>query len=339
MRSSPSSVPTAPARRRPSRRWRATGSAAAAMSPCSGSIRPTPTAPGASGSASSCRNARCSPGSRFARRSSSTRGYYQRPRGVEETIDVVGLEEKADERAGKLSGGQQRRLDVALALIGDAELLFLDEPTTGFDPSARRQTWNAIANLKQLGKTIFLTTHYMDEAQFLADRVAIISGGEIVAEGAPDELGGRATAATAISFRLPDGFAAADIPVAAGERRPGAGPEIELVGRRPGAQSQRAHRMGAGAGHRAARAQGQPPEPRGRLSLADRGARRVNGPALAWHQFRYDQRIFWRNPASVFFTVMLPLALPADLRLDLRQRQDRGSRQPARPRPTTCRGS
>ena len=155
-------------------------------------------------------------------------GYYQRPRGVEETIDVVGLGEKADERAGKLSGGQQRRLDVALALIGDAELLFLDEPTTGFDPSARRQTWNAIANLKQLGKTIFLTTHYMDEAQFLADRVAIISGGEIVAEGAPDELGGRATAATAISFRLPDGYAAADIPPAAGERAPGAGPEVEL---------------------------------------------------------------------------------------------------------------
>jgi ABC-2 type transport system ATP-binding protein len=157
-------------------------------------------------------------------------GYYRRPRGVDETIGVVGLEEKADERAGRLSGGQQRRLDVAISLIGDAELLFLDEPTTGFDPQARRQTWNAIANLKKLGKTIFLTTHYMDEAQFLADRVAIISGGEIVAQGAPDELGGRATAATSISFRLPDGVDPSLIPAAAGEREPDPdqGREIEL---------------------------------------------------------------------------------------------------------------
>jgi len=130
-------------------------------------------------------------------------GYYEAPRDVTETIALVGLEGKADQRAGKLSGGQQRRLDVALALIGDAELLFLDEPTTGFDPSARRQAWEVIASLRELGKTVFLTTHYMDEAQFLADRVAIIRDGRIVAEGAPNELGGRAERATTIRFLLP----------------------------------------------------------------------------------------------------------------------------------------
>ena len=132
-------------------------------------------------------------------------GYYDAPRDVEETIGLVGLEGKADERAGRLSGGQQRRLDVAVALIGDAELLFLDEPTTGFDPSARRQAWDVIASLRDLGKTVFLTTHYMDEAQFLADRVAIIRDGRIVAEGKPSELGGRAEAASKITFLWPEG--------------------------------------------------------------------------------------------------------------------------------------
>ncbi len=131
-------------------------------------------------------------------------GYYRFPRAVEETIRLVGLEGKADERAGRLSGGQQRRLDVAVALIGDAELLFLDEPTTGFDPSARRQAWDVIASLRDLGKTIFLTTHYMDEAQFLADRVAIIRDGRVVAQGKPSELGGRAEAASKITFLWPE---------------------------------------------------------------------------------------------------------------------------------------
>jgi ABC-2 type transport system ATP-binding protein len=139
-------------------------------------------------------------------------GYYEAPRSVAETIELVGLQDAAEVRAGRLSGGQRRRLDVALALVGDPELLFLDEPTTGFDPSARRQAWEVISSLRELGKTVFLTTHYMDEAQALADRVAIIAGGEIVAEGAPDELGGRAGGASAISFRLPSGVAAADLP-------------------------------------------------------------------------------------------------------------------------------
>ncbi len=127
-------------------------------------------------------------------------GYYKEPRPIGETIDLVGLAEKADARAGSLSGGQQRRLDVGMALIGDPDLLFLDEPTTGFDPQARRQAWDLIAGLRDLGKTVFLTTHYMDEAQRLADRVAIISGGEIVARGAPQDLGDRGAQPTTIRY-------------------------------------------------------------------------------------------------------------------------------------------
>jgi len=128
-------------------------------------------------------------------------GYYAAPRPIEETIELVGLDEKADARASSLSGGQQRRLDVGMALIGDPELLFLDEPTTGFDPSARRQAWETIAGLRELGKTVFLTTHYMDEAQRLADRVTIISDGEIVAEGTPEDLGDRESRPVRISYR------------------------------------------------------------------------------------------------------------------------------------------
>jgi ABC-2 type transport system ATP-binding protein len=139
-------------------------------------------------------------------------GYYAQPRDVDETVRLVGLEEKADVRTSKLSGGQQRRLDVALALVGDPELLFLDEPTTGFDPSARRQAWDVIAGLKQLGKTIFLTTHYMDEAQALADRVAILSAGRIVATGSPETLGGGEAERIEISFRLPAGVTGPDLP-------------------------------------------------------------------------------------------------------------------------------
>jgi ABC-2 type transport system ATP-binding protein len=147
-------------------------------------------------------------------------GYYASPRDVDDTVQLVGLADKADSRTSRLSGGQQRRLDVALALIGDPELLFLDEPTTGFDPSARRQAWDVIGGLRGLGKTIFLTTHYMDEAQALADRVAIISGGLILATGAPDELGGDREARTEISFRLPAGVASGELPetVRAGAR-------------------------------------------------------------------------------------------------------------------------
>jgi ABC-2 type transport system ATP-binding protein len=112
----------------------------------------------------------------------------------------------------RLSGGQQRRLDVALGLIGDPELLFLDEPTTGFDPTARRQAWDVVRNLGALGKTVLLTTHYMDEAQALADRVLVIARGELVAEGTPESIGGRADADATIRFRLPPGASLADVP-------------------------------------------------------------------------------------------------------------------------------
>ena len=135
-------------------------------------------------------------------------GYYEHPRDVAETIELIGLTDKADDRTGRLSGGQQRRLDVAVALIGDAELLFLDEPTTGFDPSARRAAWQVIEGLRDLGKTVMLTTHYMDEAQALADRVAVIASGRIIAAGTPDDLGGRRDAECVISFELPGGDSA-----------------------------------------------------------------------------------------------------------------------------------
>jgi ABC-2 type transport system ATP-binding protein len=133
------------------------------------------------------------------------RGYYPKPRPKDEVIELVGLREKRDTKVSKLSGGQQRRLDVAIALAGDPDLLFLDEPTTGFDPSARRNAWEIVRNLAALGKTVFLTTHFMDEAQYLANRVAVISHGEIVAEGPPSTIGGRDTALTVIRFRVAGG--------------------------------------------------------------------------------------------------------------------------------------
>jgi ABC-2 type transport system ATP-binding protein len=134
-------------------------------------------------------------------------GAYPAPRPIDEVIELVGLREKRNTRAGRLSGGQQRRLDVALALVGDPDLLFLDEPTTGFDPDARLEAWAMVRNLRTLGKTVLLTTHYMDEAQQLADRVAVIAGGRIIAEGTPDTLGNRAAAASRIRFRRPEGAA------------------------------------------------------------------------------------------------------------------------------------
>ena len=127
-------------------------------------------------------------------------GYYSRPRPVDEVVELVGLHEKRDERVRRLSGGQRRRLDLGLALVGDPELIFLDEPTTGFDPRARRQAWETIRGLRGLGKTILLTTHYLDEAEQLADRVAVIAHGQIVASGKPSELTG-GTPATEIRYR------------------------------------------------------------------------------------------------------------------------------------------
>jgi ABC-2 type transport system ATP-binding protein len=130
-------------------------------------------------------------------------GYFPLPLPVPDTIEQVGLTAQADQRAAKLSGGQKRRLDVAMALIGDPELLFLDEPTTGFDPAARREAWEVIASLRDLGKTVFLTTHYMEEAQRLADRVAIVKDGRIVASGPPAELASSRAGTAVIAFTPP----------------------------------------------------------------------------------------------------------------------------------------
>jgi ABC-2 type transport system ATP-binding protein len=145
-------------------------------------------------------------------------GYYRAPRSVEGTLELVDLAEQADERATALSGGQRRRLDVALALIGDPELIFLDEPTTGFDPSARHAAWEVIAGLPELGKTIFLTTHYMEEAERLAGRIAVIADGQIVAEGTPQTLGGRESSAIEITLALPPAMTLDDLPEALARR-------------------------------------------------------------------------------------------------------------------------
>jgi ABC-2 type transport system ATP-binding protein len=145
--------------------------------------------------------------------------YYSRRRPVDEVIELVELTGKRDTRAKQLSGGQRRRLDLALALVGDPDLIFLDEPTTGFDPAARRQAWATIRSLCDLGRTVFLTTHYMDEAQHLANRVAVMRGGQIIALGRPDELGGRDARPAEISFSLPAGWSLGDVPEVPSEQR------------------------------------------------------------------------------------------------------------------------
>jgi len=144
-------------------------------------------------------------------------GFYPRPRPIRELISLVGLSDKKNARVRTLSGGQRRRLDLALGLVGDPDLLFLDEPTTGFDPEARRQAWSLLDALRDLGTTVLLTTHYMDEVQRLADHVAVLSAGRIVAHGAPGSIGGRDVATAEIRFRLPVGASVADLPGVPGE--------------------------------------------------------------------------------------------------------------------------
>src|ERR671922_1689893 len=147
---------------------------------------------------------------------------YPNPRPAAEVLDLVGLGDRHHVRVAALSGGQRRRLDLALGIAGDPEVVFLDEPTTGFDPSARRQSWELISALRDLGKTILLTTHYMDEAQQLADRVVVIARGTIIAEGTPETLGAGVDQATLVAFRIPYGVAADALPLPDGsevERR------------------------------------------------------------------------------------------------------------------------
>ena len=172
-------------------------------------------------------------------------GYYPNPRPIDEVIDLIGLREKADERIKKLSGGQQRRLDVGLGIIGNPELLFLDEPTTGLDPAGRRDTWDLIKRLSSAGTTVLLTTHYMDEVEALAHRVAVLFGQEVVASGTPSSIGGRDLGAVTIRFRLPDGVAPDQLPVPAEEAGDGhvlIHTEDEVAG------AARADRMGVGRG-------------------------------------------------------------------------------------------
>jgi len=142
-------------------------------------------------------------------------GYFPAPRPVDEVLELVGLEAKADARIKTLSGGQQRRLDLGLGIIGNPDLLVLDEPTTGFDPTARRGAWDLVRAMTGGGTTVILTTHYMDEAEALADRVAVINSGRIIAQGTPESLGGRDVGEATIRFRLPPVTALADLPVPA----------------------------------------------------------------------------------------------------------------------------
>jgi ABC-2 type transport system ATP-binding protein len=147
-------------------------------------------------------------------------GMYPRRLAVDDVIDLVGLGEKADAKVKTLSGGQRRRLDLALGLVGDPEVLFLDEPTTGFDPSARRHAWELVDQLRGLGKSVLLTTHYMDEAEHLADRLAVVVAGRIVAMGTPAEIAGSAGASSVVTFRLPNGVPVADLPDLGGTLAP-----------------------------------------------------------------------------------------------------------------------
>jgi ABC-2 type transport system ATP-binding protein len=156
-------------------------------------------------------------------------GYYASSRDVDEVISLVDLVGQRRQKVRTLSGGQKRRLDLALGIVGDPDLLFLDEPTTGFDPSARRAAWQLVRDLREAGMTIVLTTHYMEEAQELADRVAVMSGGTIVAMGTTASLGGRDAAKARISFALPPGCTIADLPVAAVPANVAAGPRAGLV--------------------------------------------------------------------------------------------------------------
>ncbi len=208
-------------------------------------------------------------------------GYYSAPRGVDEVIEIVELGAKADARVRTLSGGQARRLDLGLALIGDPELIFLDEPTTGFDPGARRTAWQTIRNLRELGKTILLTTHYLDEAEQLADRVAVLRAGEIVREGTPAELTGGAVE-TEIRYRRD-------------------GSEVIERTRDP---TRRLHELTSAAverGEELDELEVKRPDARGRVLGADRRVK------LFLHELRTEQMLFWRNREAAFFTFFLPI--------------------------------
>ena len=232
--------------------------------------------------------------------------YYPDPRPVDEVIELVGLAEKRAARVVKLSGGQQRRLDVAIALAGNPDLLFLDEPTTGFDPSARHEAWQLVKDLADLGKTVLLTTHYMDEAQFLADRVAVMARGRIVAEGTPDTIGGRDVARATLRFRHVPGI---DPPA-------GLGITVTVDGHLEITPDDLAVTLHNLTGWAIEHGIGLDDLQISRPSLEDvylRAHRRpswggvMTAAALTFFQLRYVNKAFWRNPASAFFTFAFPL--------------------------------
>ena len=269
-------------------------------------------------------------------------GFYPNPRPVDEVIELIGLGEKADDRVKRLSGGQQRRLDVGLGIIGNPSLLFLDEPTTGLDPSGRRDTWQLIRRLAESGTTVLLTTHYMDEVEVLADRVAVLFGQEIVAMGTPSSIGGRDVGAVTIRFVLPDGVSPDALPVPVvriegdgdtgrrgrrGRRSGGRGRGRGRAwrdgrdhdgGRGGGAAP--ADRVGARGWAPAARDHGRSRLARGRLPRPDPrrrggGALNVETPArgsfrgagdvpLVLRQVGFEQLSFWLNPIGALMTIV-----------------------------------
>ncbi len=228
--------------------------------------------------------------------------WYPRSLSPARLIELVELDAKADAKAGELSGGQRRRLDLALGLVGDPDVLFLDEPTTGFDPHARRNAWSTLRTLCDTGKTIFLTTHFMDEAQYLADRVAVVNAGEIVAIGPPEALGGRDELPTEIRFVLPDGVGERPARAARRGRRRGARGRPHHD-RERARRDARDHRLGARARRRAQGLLRLAADARGRLRRAHGSHRSHAGRLMtarsadlrlaAW-QVRYQQRGFWR---------------------------------------------
>ncbi len=193
-------------------------------------------------------------------------GMYPDPRPVDEVIDLVGLAEKADARVKSLSGGQQRRLDVGLGIVGNPELLFLDEPTTGLDPAARRTTWDLIRHLSAEGTTVVLSSHYMDEVEALAQSVAVLALGRVVATGSPSSLGGRDHGRVTIRFTVPAGVAVAELPVAPSRVDGGT---AEFVTDDELAVLAHIVELGAGAWPRTARLHGVARDPGGHLSRTD----------------------------------------------------------------------
>ena len=256
---------------------------------------------------------------------------YPRRLGVDDVLELVGLEDKRNARVRTLSGGQRRRLDLALGLVGDPDLLFLDEPTTGFDPTARRKAWELVESLRTLGKTVLLTTHYMDEAEHLADRVAVIVRGRLVALGTPGELGAGERSTSVVSFRLPAGIDPADLPKLDGGVTQN-GTDFELETTEP---TRSLHELTTWAIEHAVEVPvpvGRAPVPRGRLPGARGGSRSGRGCAggrvvtalahltprgvvtrrpaaiaLVLDQTGYAARELWRSRLVLVFTFVLPL--------------------------------